>query len=612
MPRKRKEREAAYKMVCASRKMSMNAIKWTLKMEKPDRKLLLIGVLLSLINTAGVFVNPLIYSDIIDNVILGGDKSRMPMLIGIIFAVIIVRCALNYTGGCMVEASTQRTVKRLRMYLYDKMQSLDSRFYGRNRTGDLMMKLTGDMDWVRHFICWIIPNTLSNVVLYVGVLIIFLITSPLLTLLAMLMTPLTAYAVFKTRKVMRRVHDRVREETSQLNTLVQENISGNRVVKAFVREDYEIKRFEERNSAYCDAAVNATVTWWRYGPFIEGIASCMSIMLLVFGGIFVIKGWITVGQLTLFLNLAWCLNQPMRLVGTIMNDYQRFMASIDKIMTIYYAKPDIYSPENGFAPERDGKAAEIVLKDVSFSFDSQKILQHIDFEAHPGETVAIMGPTGSGKTTITSLIARFIDPTEGVVMINGRDVREYDLYALRKSVSMAMQDVFLFSDDVSANISYGNVDAPEELIRGCAVDADADGFIKRMPNGYDTIIGERGVGLSGGQRQRISLARALAAESPILILDDTTSAVDMETEAYIQGRLRARKNRATTILIAQRISSVRDADRIYIVEDGRVTEVGTHEELLAKKGYYYSIYCLQQGLTQDARDELEALKGGAE
>jgi ATP-binding cassette subfamily B multidrug efflux pump len=573
-------------------------------MAKKDMKLLIWGVILGMLPTALCFINPVVYSHIIDDCITDGKTELLLPYVSIVLGSVLVRAALSYINSLMIQTASQNTVKRLRLYLYDKLQSLDPGYYGSNRTGDLMMKLTGDLDWVRHFLCWIIPNILTNLLLFATTLVIFFVTSPLLTLVALVFTPLTAYATFKLRKVMRPAHDRVRAENSALNVNVQENISGNRVVKAFVREDYEIKRFGERNVAYRDAAIESVRVWWSYSPFISGIANMMSIVLLTLGAVFVVSGNLTLGQLSLFLNLSWGLNQPMNLVGTIMNDHQRFMASVEKIMTIYYAKPDIFNGEAPVTPKEP--KGEIELSDCSFSYSGQKILRHVNLTAHAGETIGIMGPTGSGKTTITSLIARFIDPSEGVVTIDGIDVREYDLQALRGMVGMAMQDVFLFSDTIDSNIAYGKPDSDDEWIRACAIDADADGFIRRTPQGYDTIIGERGVGLSGGQRQRISLARALAYDTPVLILDDTTSAVDMETEHYIQGRLRERKRRVTTIIIAQRITSVRDADRIYIIENGTVSECGTHEELLANKGYYYDIYRLQQGLSADAAEAVAA------
>jgi len=576
----------------------MGGFKWILGLADEYKGRLIGGVLCSIASVCLNFVNPLLFAKIIDDVINGGNLDLLIPLILTIIACTALRAGFVYLSGVLIEQCSQNTVKKLRVQLYDKLQQLDQKFYGENRTGDLMMKLTGDLDWVRHFIAWIIPNTLTNVLVFFATLIVFCFINPKLTIIALLLAPLTAFMTVKMRKIMRPVHDRVRAEVSKLNTVVQENISGNRVVKAFVREDYEAQKFEESNIAYRDAAINTTVTWWRFGPFMEGIAHAMGIVLLAAGGIFVVTGDMTIGALSIFLNLSWGLNDPMRLIGIIINDYQRFLASTEKVMTIFYAKPNIKNPVHKAAKAKDPDG-KIEFRNVSFKYGQNEVLHDINFLAKPGETIGIMGPTGSGKTTMISLMARFMDVSDGQVLVDNHDVRDFKLEALRGMIGMAMQDVFLFSDSIDANIAYGKPDSSEEHVKQCAIDADADEFIMRTPMQYDTIIGERGVGLSGGQRQRVALARALAYDTPILILDDTTSAVDMETEHYIQGRLRARKRKATTIIIAQRISSIKDADRIYIIEDGRITEVGTHEELLANKGYYYNIYNLQQGMAAE-------------
>ena len=579
----------------------MEAIKWTLRAAKGQMWKIILGVIISGINICLMFIPPIIYKDVIDDVFYAGKVELLVPLLSVVLVIIGVRAILVYVSNTVIENGAQHAVKNLRMQLYDKLQSFDNSYYGQNRTGDLMMKLTGDLDWVRHFLSWVISNVITNVALFIITLIIFAMENIWLTVIALVLTPITTIITLRLRKAIRPMHDKVRAEVAQLNTVVQENISGNRVVKAVVREDFEAERFQERNIAYREANINTVKTWWRFGPFIDGFANILTVMLLLMGGIFVINGNLTIGGLNMFLSLAWALNDPLRMMGIIVNDHQRFMASVEKIMTIYYYKPDIKSPEKAYAPK--APRGDIEIKNASFKYNSQKILTDINFVAKSGETIGIMGPTGSGKTTLTSLISRFIDASSGEVLIDGVNVKNYDINALRSMIGMAMQDVFLFSDTIDSNIAYGKPESDEEHVKDCATDADADSFIKRMPQGYDTIIGERGVGLSGGQRQRVALARALAYDTPILILDDTTSAVDMETEHYIQGRLRERKRKATTIIIAQRISSVKDADRIYIIEDGRITESGTHKELLANRGYYYNIYQLQQGNFSDGGDK---------
>lgn len=577
----------------------MGPVKWVMSTARENYGKMIIGMLLSVLCVGFNIISPIVYARIIDDVIEGGQAEKLLPLCAIAIACAILFVIFTYASQFLLELGSQNTERDLRKQLYAKLQIMDQNYYGANRTGDLMMKLTGDLDWVRHFTIFLIPQTITNLLTFFATLIVFLIFNWKLALMAMIFTPFTVLMTVKVRRNMRPAHNRVRESVSQLNTLVQENISGNRVVKAFVREDYELERFEEKNRAFRDASINTTRTWQRYAPILDGFSNCLTVVLLLFGGIFCINGSMTLGTLSLFLSMAWGLNRPMNMFGTVINDYQRFLASAEKIMTIYYAKPDIENPEHPYVPKEP--KGEIEFRHVEYKYPSGKapVLMDINLKAKPGQTIGIMGPTGCGKSTLVSLIPRFMDTSRGSVLIDGVDVRKYDLHALHSIVGMSMQDVFLFSETIDANISYGNPDLAEERVIECATDADADSFIRRMPDGYETIIGERGVGLSGGQKQRIALARALAYDTPILILDDTTSAVDMDTEAYIQERLRARKKKATTLIVAQRISSVKDADCIYILENGRISEYGTHEELLKKRGYYYSVYCLQNGITEE-------------
>ena len=578
----------------------MDQIKWAFEQMKGRRLSFFLGVLLSLVATGLLFWSNSVIAMIIDQVFGKGNKELLLPFVLTIMALVILRALCTYFGTILTESSSQRTIKLVRTYLYDKLQSMQPSYYMNNRTGDIMTRLTGDLDWLRHFIAGIIPSTITSTLMLVGSLALFFSMHAVLTLSVLILTPATVLLTIMVRKLMRNAHQEVREQVSLLNTVVQENISGNRVVKAFVREDFETNRFGERNTAFRNASVNVTKTWMKFSPILDLIANTYGIVILALGGIFVIQESLTIGQFSLFMSLSWMINEPMRSFGNIINESQRFIASAEKIMVLYYSRPDIYSPENAYVPENP--KGEFEIDNVTFMYGKQTILSQISIKANAGETIGIMGSTGSGKTTVTSLISRFLDPTTGRVTIDGVDVRRYDLHALRRLVSISMQDVFLFSDTVDANIAYGDPESPEDFVVQCAVDADADEFIRRMSDKYQTIIGERGVGLSGGQRQRIALARALDFDAPILILDDTTSAVDLETEQYIYDRLKMRARKSTTVIVAQRISSVKHADCIYIFDKGRIIESGSHEELLAKKGYYYSIYCMQQGMKENGGD----------
>ena len=389
----------------------------------------------------------------------------------------------------------------------------------------------------------------------------------------------------------------LRERLSLLNTQAQENISGNRVVKAFAREDYEIERFDEKNADYKKANTKASLLWLQYSPYIEGLSQSLSIAVLLVGGAFLISGRISIGTFTLFNGLTWTLTDPMRMLGMHLNDLQRFFASANKIIELYYAKSTITSRPD--AKKLQGRMkGEIDFSGVDLNLHGQPVLRHIDLHIDPGETVAIMGPTGSGKTSLVNLIPRFSDVSGGTLTIDGTPVGRYDLHDLRHSIGIATQDVFLFSDTVDGNIAYGDSSLSEEDVKRYAKMADVD-FVEKLPDGFDTLIGERGTGLSGGQKQRIALARALAVRPSILILDDTTSAVDLETEKYIQEQLASLDFPCTKIIVAQRISTTKRADKIVILDKGEVVDIGTHEELSQRPGYYREVFLLQNGMEEE-------------
>ncbi|NLZ47130.1 MAG: ABC transporter ATP-binding protein, partial [Clostridiales bacterium] len=336
----------------------------------------------------------------------------------------------------------------------------------------------------------------------------------------------------------------------------------------------------------------ASLMWLRFSPYIDSIAEALQIVMILAGGIFLIKDMISMGEFIAFSGLIWTLSNPMRQFGTIINDLQRFIASAQKIIEIYYAKPTIVDRiESIDIPSRAN--GDIEFKDVCFKYGNKEVLHNLNFKINAGETVAIMGETGSGKTSLINLIPRFYDTSKGEVLVDGVNVRMRKLKQLRGNIGMATQDVLLYSDTVDGNIAYGDTSMSEDEVKGFAKLAAAHDFIEKMPEGYDTIVGERGVGLSGGQKQRISLARAMAIRPAILILDDTTSAVDMETEKHIQNSLNNLDFDCTKIIIAQRISSTKDADKIIILENGKITDIGSHEELVKKDGYYKDVYTLQ-------------------
>ena len=569
-------------------------IKWATRWMGKHRWKLVVSIILNVVGVVLMTYEPYIFKDIVDDVLMPMQFDRLiPMLLkALLIGVLFV--TVRYFVNVLAEQASQEAVRNLKSALFHKLLGQTSEFYRQNTGGDLINKCSGDVEMIAHFLNWILPHAIECVFMLIFALTVFMSINWKYTLILLAITPLTAVVATKLSRTVRPAFRAARQQLSELNTVVQENISGNRVVKAFVREDFEMDKFQVQNQKYKDLNVHANNLWLKYGPVIESISSLLTVVNLTVGGILVCTGSITLGELTLFLSLAWALNEPMNMVGMLVNSHQRFIASVEKIQDLYNSDIAILSPEKDLAPEKAEGGIE--FRDVSLSFGSMKVLDHINLSVRPGETIGIMGPTGSGKTTLINLIARFTDATEGQVLVDGIDVKDYRLQTLRSRIGMTMQDVFLFSDTLESNIAYGVPDAPMSVIEQAAKAADVSSFVGSMSDGYDTIIGERGTGLSGGQKQRISLARALAVHAPILILDDTTSAVDMETEKYIQEQLRELPGQATTLIIAQRVSSVMHADRILILEDGKITEDGTHFELMKNKnGYYYKTCVLQHG-----------------
>ncbi|KAA1178451.1 ABC transporter ATP-binding protein [Paenibacillus sp. B2(2019)] len=577
----------------------MFELKWLWQNLEGNRTRYILALCLSVVGSSLTIVNPYISQRIVDTFIAGDNAlqnltQERQLLIMLCLGMIgfsLLRTGLAYITTMQYERSSQNMMYNIRIFLYNKIQGQDREYYDRNRTGDLMTKMTGDLDMVRHSMAWIFKTIIESLTIFIAAVIYFFTIDAQLTLWMLILSPPIFIVAYIFAKRVRPMYIDLRERLSQLNTTTQENISGNRVVKAFAREEFEVQKFTEKNVNYSTANKKAALVWLDYFPFLESFAQGFNVILMLAGGLFLMNGRITFGEFTAFSSLIWAISNPMRNIGIIINDIQRFFASLSKIIDIYYAKPNIANEHKSTDKRRyEGR---IKFDHVRFKYDSAIVLDDVSFTVEPGETIAIMGSTGSGKTTIINLIPRFYDVAEGRVLVDGVDVRKLELDELRDNIGMATQDVLLFSDTIDGNIAYGDPDLPEEDAISFAELAAAHDFITKMPEGYDTVVGERGVGLSGGQKQRIALARALAVRRPILILDDTTSAVDLETEEHIQKSLRELDYPCTKIIIAQRVSTTAQADRILILDNGKLVEEGTHAELLAKRGYYYDVFKLQ-------------------
>ena len=571
----------------------MESLKWImgyLKYHIPKYSIALILVLLTSLLS---MINPFLAGDIVDRVLNGNEKNILIPILIIMLVVVVIKGILTYTYQMIFERVSQDILLNIRKDLYSKLLKLDFDYYNNTKTGDIMARMTGDTDALRHFIAWVVYNILSNLSVFIFAIISMAIVSLPLTLFMLAICPIIAIITIKMGVQISPTFYNIREAYSRLNSVTQENISGNRVVKAFSREDYEIEKFNKENLNYKEKNMDTTKIIGKYMPVLEYLSSFLSIIMILVGGILVINKSMTLGDLVIFNGLLWALNNPMRMAGYLINDTERFIASSIKIRELLNTESNI---KNSKAPVKSERIhGDILFDNVSFNYGDTAALKNVSFEAKCGQTIGIIGPTGAGKSTLVNLICRFYDATEGEVLIDYTPIKNIDIKQLRSSIGMAMQDIFLFSDTIEGNIAYGNPSVSLDKVKDIAKLSEAHGFISEMPEGYDTIIGERGVGLSGGQRQRISLARALITNPSILILDDTTSAVDMETEFKIQKEVNLNNPNRTNFIIAHRISSVKSADLILVLDNGRIIESGTHDSLVNNKGYYYEVYKTQFG-----------------
>lgn len=573
----------------------MFQIRWLWSnMDKRDRRRYIFATFLSVFTTALMLVNPYLSAELVDTVIVAHNTQPLIPLLAAMFVVQAGLQGLRYLMVICYEKSSQNMVYNIKKKLFHNLQHQEMAFFDHGRTGDLMTRLSADVDWCRHFAAALSYILLECFTRFGFALVLLLFVNVRLTLALLVTAPLLLALTSVYSRRIGPMFRAMRDKMAALNTAAQENIAGNKAVKAFAREEYEKEKFRVHNAAFRQANLDINKRWLTYFPGIDFLSNAMTLITIFYGAFLIMRGELTFGGLTVFTSVSWMISGPMSTLGAQLNDLQRFNSSVAKVIEVYFAHPTIVDRADAYShPNPKG---EVEFRHVDFSYGGEPVLRDVSFTVPAGKTLGIMGATGSGKTTLTALLSRLYDAQGGEVRLDGCNVRLWKLEELRRAVAVATQDVFLFSASVSSNIAFGNPNLTDAEIADFARRAGAAEFIEQMPERYDTVIGERGVGLSGGQRQRVALARALAMRAPVVVLDDTTSALDSETEEYIRGELRALPYPCTKLLIAQRVSSVEDADEIIVLAHGRIAERGTHEELLAQRGIYYETYCLQNDL----------------
>ncbi|MGJ7045335.1 ABC transporter ATP-binding protein [Thermoanaerobacterium thermosulfurigenes] len=535
--------------------------------------------------------NPYLQEVITDKVFIGDDKSLLWPILWAFIAITAVRAVLGYLREYIFDVLSAKISVDIKKDLFDHIQSLPFSFFDGMNTGELMSRIGEDVDNVWRSISFGIRLFIENMIYFITASTILFFINWKLTLVSLLGMPIIGYLALQFEKKIGISYGKLSDQGVLMNTAAQENIAGVRLVKAFAREKYEIMKFLNLNNENFELSMEQNRIVAKYFPPIDFLTNFSIVILVVFGGMLVIRSSLSIGELVAFSGYIYMLIWPMRMLGFLTNLIAQSDASAKKIMRIMDIVPSIKDSEDSVRIKE--LKGDVEFKHVFFKYNDDMVLKDINFKVSAGQTVAIMGTTGSGKSSLVNLIGRYYDVSDGAVYIDGYDVRRINLHDLRSQMAVVQQDTFLFSESIEENVKFGKEDASFEEVKEALRLACADDFVEEFDDKYDTIVGERGIGLSGGQKQRIAIARALIRDAKILILDDATSALDMDTEFRLLKNLSERRKNATTFIIAHRISAVKNADMILYMEDGRIVEKGTHDELLKKRGRYYEIYLEQ-------------------
>ncbi|EXX84736.1 multidrug ABC transporter ATP-binding protein [Paenibacillus darwinianus] len=559
----------------------------------PDRRLLALSIFALMCTTALGLAYPNMLRILIDDVIRNENYGLVPALSLTVVGVIALKASMQFVHGLTGGRLGNRVSYRLRNSLYKKLQYLSFQYYDTAKTGDLMSRLTADLEAIRNFVGFGFAQILNMflMVIFGGAMMLSIHWQ--LTLVTFVSIP---FLVFTALKFERKIHPEFREmrqAMSKLTTAVQENITGVRTVKSFAREGHEVEKFSLRNEEYKANQIGVAFTWGSYFPVMELLASLCVVVLLVFGGSLVIRGSLSLGELVAFFSMTWYIVGPMWGLGFHINNYTQSKASGERVLELLNQHIHVKDAEHALSLPDDVQG-HVRFDNVSFHYpDKAPAVKNLSLDAPPGTVIGLLGATGSGKSTVIQLLMRAYNVQEGRITLDGRDIRNLSLESLRSQIAPVFQETFLFSASIRENIAYGVAEIDMDAVIRAAKLAKAHDFITELPLGYDTVVGERGMGLSGGQKQRIAIARALLRNPRILILDDSTSAVDMETEHEIQAGFKEVMAGRTTFIIAHRISSLRHADEIIVLNRGAVIQRGTHDELIAVPGHYRDTYDIQ-------------------
>ncbi len=548
---------------------------------------------------------PQVIARVIDEGIGAGDRSRLAALVGLTAALIFVRGAGFFFTRMTMRVYETRVASRMRLDFYAHLQRLPFSYYDRVDSGDIITRAVSDLNRARMFAGVGVTETVRILGLYIAIIVGMALTSATLTLMIVPVLVVLAGMSVWYGSVVRPMWQRIQQQQAAVTRVLSENLNGVRVVKAFAKESEEIEDFDRAAGGLFDLSMRPAQLRARVMPAMLAVAGIGTVIVLGVGGRLALEGTVSVGVLVAFYYYFARLIPPTQQLGFVVQRIAIAIASGGRVFELLDEPVRIASPRDGHAPDR--VAGRVELDSVSLAYGRREpALRDVSAKVPAGSIIGIVGPTGSGKSSLVQLIPRYYDATAGTVRLDGVDVRQFDLATLRRQVAIVPQDAMLFSDSVRNNIAFGDPEADTDRIVAAARDAQALDFIEDLPEGFETVVGERGVGLSGGQRQRVTIARALLTDAPVLILDDATASVDTETERRIQEALRARAHGRTTFVISQRVSSVQGADQILVIEDGRVTDRGTHDELAARPGFYRGLVQRQRHTAVSAQDSRRA------